>query len=142
MKILSPSLSANDKIKANFGAKVKEDINLEALELAHLLVDTVLDKKASDIIILDLREQSVLTDYFLLCNGDSNRQINAIADAVQEDAKQKADVIIMNKEGNPNSGWILLDFGDLIVHVFSPEKRAYYDLEGLWHESHIVLRMQ
>ncbi|MCB0036480.1 MAG: ribosome silencing factor [Anaerolineales bacterium] len=142
MKNLSPSLTADDKIRLSFGANPKEDINLEALELAHLLVDTVLDKKASDIIILDLREQSVLTDYFLLCNGDSNRQINAIADAVQEDAKQKADVIIMNKEGDPNSGWVLLDFGDLIVHVFSPEKRAYYDLEGLWHESHVVLRMQ
>lgn len=89
-----------------------------------------------------MREQSVLTDYFLLCNGDSNRQIGAIADAVLEDAKQKAEITVMSKEGNPDSGWVLLDFGDLIVHIFSPEKRVYYNLEELWQEGHVVLRMQ
>jgi ribosome-associated protein len=117
-------------------------MNLETLELAHLLVDTALDKKASDIIILDLREQSVLTDYFLICNGESNRQIGAIADAILDDAKQEAGVKAMGKEGDANSGWVLVDYGDLIVHVFSPEKRSYYNLEDLWQEGHVVLRMQ
>lgn len=120
----------------------KEKTKLEALELAHLLVETVLDKKASDIILLDMREQSVFTDFFLLCNGESNRQINAIADAVQEDAKDEAGISPMGKEGDPNSGWVLVDYGDLIVHVFSPEKRAYYNLEDLWQDGRVVLRMQ
>lgn len=120
----------------------KEKTKLEALELAHLLIDTVLDKKASDIIILDMREQSIFTDVFLLCNGESNRQINAIANAIQEDAKQEAGISPMGKEGDPNSGWVLVDYGDLIVHIFSPEKRAYYNLEDLWQEGYVVLRMQ
>ena len=113
----------------------------DALELAHLLTDAVSDKKASDIIILDLLGRSVLTDYFLLCTAENRRQLQAIATAVLETAKQDANVVAMGREGNAESGWILIDFGDLIVHIFSPEQRLYYRLEELWHESHVVLRM-
>jgi ribosome-associated protein len=113
-----------------------------ALELAYLLVDTVGDKKASDILILDLLGRSVLTDYFLICTAENRRQLDAIATAVWEDAKQKAGVIAMSREGNAESGWILIDFGNLIVHLFSPEQRHYYGLEELWHTARVVLRMQ
>lgn len=119
----------------------KEDVVLEPLELAHLLVDTVSDKKASDILILDLRGRSVLADYFLMCSADNSRQLRAVADSVVEDAKHKANLLAQGKEGNPESGWMLVDFGNLIVHVFAPEQRTYYNLEQLWRDAHVVLRM-
>ncbi len=115
--------------------------DLESLELAHLLVETLLDKKGSDITLLDLREQAVFADYFLICNGENDRQLRAMASSVAQDAKQKAEALAKSVEGSPESGWVLVDFGDLLVHLFSPETRDYYDLEGLWDSAHIVMRM-
>jgi len=116
--------------------------HLEGLELAHLLVDTVLDKKGDDIVLLDIRDEAVFTDYFLICNGDNDRQLRTMADSIAEDAKKKADLVAWGREGEPASGWLLLDFGDLVVHLFSPEKRNYYKLEELWADAHVVLRLQ
>ena len=107
-----------------------------------MLVDSVLDKKGGDILLLDIRDKAIFTDFFLLCNGESYRQLEALADGVAEDAKKKASLQPWGVEGEADSGWILLDYGDLIVHLFSPDKRAYYDLEGLWGDAHVVLRMQ
>lgn len=115
--------------------------NLESLELAHLLVETILDKKGSDITLLDLREQAVFADYFLICNGENERQLRAMANSIAQDAKEKARALAKSVEGSPESGWVLVDFGDLLVHLFSPETRDYYDLEGLWDDAHIVMRM-
>jgi len=109
--------------------------------LAHLIVDTILDKKGGDIALLDIREQAIFANYFLLCNGENERQLKALAESIRQDAKEKADVLAGGVEGHPESGWVLVDFGDLIVHVFSPEKRSYYALEELWNEAHVVLRM-
>lgn len=119
-----------------FGGK-----NLESLELAHLLVDTIVDKKGDDITLLDLREHAVFADYFLICNGENDRQLRAMANSIAQDAKQKAKAQA-NIEGSPESGWVLVDFGDLLVHLFSPGMRHYYDLEGLWDDAHVVMRMQ
>jgi ribosome-associated protein len=107
-----------------------------------LLVDTILDKKGSDITLLDIRDQAVFADYFLICNGENERQLHTLADTVREKAKHEAEVIAYGVEGEPQSGWMLVDFGDLIVHIFSPSQRNYYDLEDLWREGHVVLRMQ
>jgi ribosome-associated protein len=107
-----------------------------------LLVDTILDKKGSDITLLDIRDQAVFADYFLICNGENERQLHTLADTVREKAKQEAEVIAYGVEGEPQSGWMLVDFGDLIVHIFSPSQRNYYSLEDLWREGHVVLRMQ
>ena len=115
---------------------------LEGLELAHLLVETILDKKGSDITLLDIHEQAIFADYFLICNGESDRQLRALARGVAEDAKKEAGVYPLGVEGDPEYGWVLIDFGDLIVHLFSPEKRHYYNLEDLWSEAHVVLQMQ
>lgn len=115
---------------------------LESLELAHLLVDTIVDKKGSDIALLDLREQAVFADYFLICNGENDRQLRAMANSIAQDAKQKARALALSIEGSPESGWVLVDFGDLLVHLFSPDMRHYYDLEGLWDTAHVVMRMQ
>lgn len=115
---------------------------LETLELAHLLVDTILDKKGNDITLIDLREQAIFADYFLLCSAENDRQLRALSNSVLADAKKAAEVLPTGKEGLPEAGWVLIDFGDLIVHIFSPDKREYYDLEELWHDAHVVLHMQ
>ena len=105
-------------------------------------MDAILDKKGSDIVLLDLREQSVFADYFLICSGENQRQIRALAEGLRTEAKKEADILAKTLEGVPEAGWILVDFGDLVVHVFGPEQRHYYDLEELWSEAHVVLRMQ
>ena len=105
-------------------------------------MDTILDKKGTNIVILDVSKQTVFTDYFLLCDADNERQLKALADAVAEDAKKKAGVPKWAVEGEPASGWVLVDFGDLVVHVFSEEQRDYYKLEELWSKGHTVLRIQ
>jgi len=100
-----------------------------------------LDKKGTDIALLDLREQAVFADYFLICNGESDRQLQALANSIAQDAKQTADTSANRVEGSAKSGWVLVDFGDLLVHLFSPDKRQFYDLEELWDDAHIVMRM-
>lgn len=116
--------------------------HLEGLELANALVDSIIDKKGNNILLLDIREQAVFSDYFILCNGENPRQIKALIDAVVENAKKKAGVRPSGVEGDPDTGWVLVDFGGVIIHLFSPEKRDYYNLEELWSNSHVVLRMQ
>lgn len=102
----------------------------------------MLDKKGSDIILLDIREQSIFADYFLICNGENERQLQALADTIALDAKRKAGKAARGIEGSPSGGWILIDFGNLVVHVFSPVKRRYYQLEEIWSQSHVVMRLQ
>jgi ribosome-associated protein len=106
------------------------------------LVDSILDKKGNDIVLLDLREQAIFADYFLICSGENDRQIRALAESVRTEAKQKAGILARGLEGIPEGGWILIDFGDLVVHIFAPEKRNFYDLETLWANAYVVLRMQ
>jgi ribosome-associated protein len=101
-----------------------------------------LDKKGSDILLLDLRDEAIFTDYFLIANGDSKRQLKSLSDSVSEEAKTNGEVQPIGKEGEPASGWLLLDYGDLVVHLFHPDTRRYYDLEDLWQNAHVVLRMQ
>ncbi len=115
---------------------------MDSLNLAHILVDAILEKKGSNITLLDIREQAVFADYFLLCNGDNVRQLDALIGSITEEAKKKAQMLPLGVEGEAESGWMLADFGDLIVHVFSPEKRRYYNLEELWSKAHRVLEMQ
>lgn len=107
-----------------------------------MFVDTILNKKGSDIVLLDIRDEALFTDYFLICNGDNDRQLRTLADSISEDAKKKADLLAWGREGEAESGWLLMDFGDLVVHLFSPDKRQYYKLEELWNNAHVVLRLQ
>ena len=106
------------------------------------MVDTILDKKGADIVLLDIRDEALFTDYFLICSGDNDRQLRTLADSIAENAKKKADLLAWGKEGEAESGWLLIDFGDVVVHLFSPEKRGYYRLEELWNKAHVVLRLQ
>ena len=105
------------------------------------MVNAAADKKASDIVMLDLRPVALVADYFVLCDGQSSRQLRAISDAIAQSLKELGERPL-RVEGKPDSGWMLLDFGAVVAHVFSPELRAYYDLEALWKEAPIVVRMQ
>ena len=113
---------------------------LESNELAHAAVDIIADKKAANILLLDMREVTLLADYFILCSGSSNRQIQAISDELLEKLKKSGSKRAV-AEGSADSGWVLVDFGNVIVHIFSPDQRAYYRLEELWQEAPIVVRM-
>jgi ribosome-associated protein len=90
------------------------------------------DKKATDLVILDLRKAGGFTDYFVICTGNNSRQITAIADAVRETLKQEYDERPALAEGVDRSEWILLDYFNFVVHIFSRECRAFYGLERLW----------
>ena len=116
------------------------EVTLKANELIHEVVDVIEGKKATNIVALDMRELTSLADYYVLCDGSSIRQINAIVDELMKDLKKSGSWPAC-AEGSPESGWMLIDFGSVVVHVFSPEQRAYYQLEELWHEAPIVMRM-
>jgi len=90
------------------------------------------DKKASDLVVLDLRKAAGFTDYFIICTGHNSRQITAIADAVRETLKLEYGERPTLAEGLEKSEWILLDYFNFVVHIFSRECRAFYDLERLW----------
>ncbi|MGC8837854.1 MAG: ribosome silencing factor [Anaerolineae bacterium] len=113
---------------------------LEAKILARQIVDWLADKQAEDIILLDVHEVSILADYFVLCSGTSARQLDALTEEVRQQAR-KAGARLLHLEGEPDTGWILLDYGDVVVHIFSPELRAYYRLEELWQDSNVLLRL-
>ena len=114
---------------------------LDGRELANLIIESIEDKKGVDVLLLDMREQTTIADYFLLCNSTNERQLRAIAEAVRDDAKQKAGIGGAKVEGDYRSGWVLVDFGDLMVHIFSEEKRSYYNLEELWEDGKVLIRM-
>ncbi len=115
---------------------------METLELAHKLVDVIVDRKGSNIVLLDIAEQTTFADYFLICNGENQRQLRALADHLRQAAKEEVAVPVYGIEGDVEAGWILLDLGALVVHLFSPEMRQYYELETVWPESRVVVRMQ
>lgn len=101
------------------------------------------DKKAEDIVLLDLRPQAVISDFFVICNGNSDRQLKALSEHVREGVKEKFGLLPYAVEGQPESGWMLMDYGTVIVHLFIEERRTYYDLEGLWRaESKVMLSIQ
>ena len=105
-------------------------------QLARLAVEGALSKKALDVAVMDLRGISGEVDYFVICSGESDLQIKAIVDGVVDEIREQAGERPHSKEGQPGtSRWIVLDYFDLVVHVFNPELRAHYDLERLWGDA-------
>ena len=116
------------------------DVNEEVLQIAHRVVELAADKKASDIMLLDVRGQTTMTDYFVICSGASDRQLNAIADGIIEGLKDEGDPPL-SREGEASSHWLLVDFGGVIVHVMSKPERDFYQLEKLWSEASLLLHI-
>lgn len=111
------------------------------LDLARRIVELAEDKKAADIVLLDLGELTTLADAFVICSGGSERQIGAIADGIVEALRDEG-IKPIGREGTPESHWVLLDYGSVIVHVFTPPEREYYELERHWSGAKTVLRVQ
>jgi ribosome-associated protein len=111
------------------------------LELARRIVELAEDKKAADIVLLDLTPLTTLADYFVICSGGSERQLDAIADGVISPLRHER-IRPIGREGTAASHWVLIDFGSVIVHIFTPPERDYYALEKHWAEAKTVLRVQ
>jgi ribosome-associated protein len=111
------------------------------LDVARLAVEAAEDKKAADIVLLDVTGLTSIADYFVICSGGSERQLAAIAEAVT-DKVATVGVRPYAREGSALSHWVLVDLGSVIVHVFAPPERDYYQLERLWSEAKTVVRVQ
>ncbi|RHW38612.1 ribosome silencing factor [Lysinibacillus yapensis] len=101
------------------------------LEIVYKALD---DKRAEDIVVLNMQSISLLADYFLICNGNSDRQAQAIAREVQEKAQENG-FTVKRVEGFDSARWILVDLGDIVVHIFHKDERAFYNLERLWGDA-------
>lgn len=109
----------------------------KSMEMARLAIGALEDKKAEDIRVIDISEVSVIADYFLIAGGSNRSQIQALCDNVEE-ALGRAGYLCRQKEGYDTANWILMDFGDVIVHIFDKENRLLYDLERIWRDGRQV----
>jgi ribosome-associated protein len=114
---------------------------IESTNMALLAVELAEDKQASDIVMLDLREMNTIADYFVVCSGESDRQLRAIVNSVQEGIEDRFEQRPMI-DGTPDSGWVVLDYGDVVVHIFSATLRDYYRIERLWGKATPVVVVQ
>ncbi|GFP21137.1 ribosome-associated protein [Candidatus Hakubella thermalkaliphila] len=110
---------------------------LDSKELAIQVARAALEKKAENIIILDVEKRLIITDYFIICSGLNVIQVQSISEFIQE-SLEKEGYRPVRVEGDGQSGWVLLDYLDVVVHVFSAEQRDYYQLERLWKDSSII----
>ena len=99
------------------------------------------EKKAEKILLLDIQEITTFTDYFILCNGTSDRMLQALSNSLREFVKQEYEINVQ-LEGESRDGWIVADLEDIVIHFFSPELRNYYKLEQLWSKGRVILNLQ
>jgi ribosome-associated protein len=116
-------------------------LRLEGIEIARRAVDAASDKQAGNIVLLDVRGLCGFADYFVICAGESEKQLRAIEDEIQKALKAEGE-LAHHAEGSTDSGWLLLDYGDVIVHVFGAKERELYNLDELWQEAKTVVRIQ
>lgn len=109
-----------------------------AEELRDMIVKGMQDKKALDVVVMDLREvKNAICDYFVICSGNSDTQIDAIASSVDEEVHKTCGQNPWHQEGKANREWILLDYVDVVAHIFKKDRRAFYDLEQLWGDADV-----
>jgi ribosome-associated protein len=111
---------------------------MEGLDLAIGCARAAADKKAEDVLVLDLRGISSFTDFFVLCSGSSEPQLKAIGSAVREFARDVAQRKLRNEDGFPASQWVAVDLGEVIVHIFHHDRRYFYNLENLWKDAPLI----
>lgn len=105
------------------------------------MVNTLEEKKGEDLLLLDIQDIASFTDYFIIANGTSDRMLDALGGAVVDAARNEFK-LHARSEGRPSGGWLVVDFGDIVVHLFSPDQREYYQLEQLWERGKVLLRLQ
>lgn len=109
-------------------------MNIEPKNLANKIVDAMEDKKARDVIALEIKEITAIADYFIICSAGSSVQAQAIADNIEEKMDELG-IAVRHKEGYKEANWILLDYGDVVAHVFQEDDRRFYNLEQLWGDA-------
>jgi len=114
---------------------------LESIDIARHIVEATLDKQATNVVLLDARELISFADYFVICTGESDRQIEAIAREV-DDLLNSLGSKTHRREGSADSGWILVDAGDVVIHIFDPATRDFYGLDSLWESATALMRVQ
>jgi ribosome-associated protein len=129
------------RLNQNYNSLMTERVLVQPVEQARLAVDVASDKQASDVVMLDIRGLSDFADYFVILTGESQRQLRALAEDL-ETALKGTGATLHHREGSSRSAWMLLDFGDLIIHIFGPEGREYYNIEGAWAKAIEVVRIQ
>ncbi|MFY0600292.1 MAG: ribosome silencing factor [Cyclobacteriaceae bacterium] len=108
--------------------------------LSQSVIEGMLEKKASDIVLMDLREvKNAIADFFVICSGNSDTQVDSIADSIEEKVFKKSEQNPWKKEGIENKEWVLIDYVDVVAHVFSKEKRTFYALEELWGDAKVTV---
>ncbi len=111
---------------------------VNAEEITEAILAGMLDKKAMNVVVMDLREiKHAVSDFFIICSGSSDTQIDAIADAVEEEVKKRTGQTPWKREGRQNKEWVLIDYVDVVVHVFHPAKRQFFGLEELWGDAQV-----
>lgn len=123
--------------KEQFSNAYSED-DLKPNEVLTVITDALLSKKANEITVLDVSELTTLAEYFVICHGNSDVQVKALADAVEDDLLDKCSEKSWRKEGGSSRAWIILDYVNIVVHVMSKEKRDYYDIERMWNDAKIT----
>ena len=111
------------------------------MDITHTIINSLEEKKGEDILLLDIQKISSFTDYFVICTGTSDRMLDALAEAVTEAIRKKHQKK-GRVEGSPQEGWTVIDYGDVVVHLFSPDQRDYYRLEELWNQGKVLLHVQ
>ena len=110
----------------------------EATRYIEAAVEAAADKKAERIVVLDVSRQLVITDHFVICSGNSERQVHTIAEAIEHRLHRDLDIKPLRREGHRESRWMILDYVDFMVHVFHTQERDYYDLERLWADAPVL----
>lgn len=124
------------------GEVVDRESSLEAQELARRIVEIASDKLATDIVLLDIRQIGSFADYFVVASTASERQMQAVVRDLEQTLRNDDGVRPLRVEGQSSSGWVLIDYGDVVVHLFSAEQRGFYRLEELWSAAVPLVRMQ
>jgi len=114
---------------------------LKGEQVARKIVEVASDKQAEDIVLLDVREMCSFADYFVICSGATQRQTSAIADEIDKTLHKKGPKL-NHKEGDVESGWLLMDYGDVVVHIFGAEEREFYKLDKLWAQAVPLIRIE
>ena len=115
--------------------------NTDPINIAQRAVEIASDMQATNIVLLDIKDIASFADYFVVLSADNMRQINALVDDINLQLKKEG-IHIGHKEGTPESGWVLLDYGNVLIHIFSPVEREYYRLEELWNEATPLVQVQ
>jgi len=114
---------------------------LELVDTARIITELIVSKMGSDVLLLDLSQITLIADYFVIATGDSGRQLKAMQEDIVYDLKNRHDLNPLAVEGSPSSGWILIDYGGIVVHLFSHAQRRRYQIEDLWRDGRTVVRI-